>query len=87
MAQGERRGPLRDGHPAGRGGLRILCRGAVVAGLRGGWAPPGAGEGDGADNGAAHRTAEAADEARTNPLVGLGRKAGRVEHGWHRKRV
>ena len=78
---------MRNTHPAGRGGIRMLRRCAVAAGLGHGRAPPGAGEGDGADNGAAHRAAEAADEARTNPLVGLGRKAGDGERDWHWKRA
>jgi len=67
--------------------LRILHRGVVVAGSRQGWAPEGAGKGDAADNDAAHRAAEAADEARSNPLVGLGGWDGDVERGWHWRRV
>ena len=66
----------------------MLRRGVVAAGLRcrcqaGGRAPPGAGKGDAADNGAAHHAAEAADEARTNPSSGLGRWDGGVERAWH----
>ena len=71
--------PTRNTHPAGRGGFRFLRRGVVAAGLRYGRAPQGAGKGDTADNGAPHRAADPADEARTNPLVGLGRKAGGVK--------
>jgi len=55
----------------------------VPAGFRHGWAPQGSGEVDAAANDAAHRTAEAADEARTNPLTGLGRKAGSGEGDGH----
>jgi len=65
----------------------MLRGGVVAAGLRGGWAPQSAGEGDAADNGATHRAAEAADEARTNPLVGLGSTAGCVERDWHQVRI
>ena len=61
----------------------MLRRGAVVAGLRGGRAAQGAGKGDAADNGAAHRAAKAADEARTNPLAGLGSKVRKVKRGLH----
>ena len=68
----------------GRRGLRILRLGVVAAGLRHGWAAQGTGEGDAADNDAPHRAAEAADEACTNPLGGLGGTAGDVERGWHR---
>jgi len=64
----------------GCGGLR---RGVVPAGLRHGGAPQGSGEVEAAANGAAHRAAEAADEARTNPLAGLGGKAGGGERDWH----
>jgi len=53
------------------------------AGLRRGRAPQGCGEVDAAANGAAHHAAEAADEARTNPLAGLGSWGGDVERGWH----
>ena len=42
-----------------------------------------AGEADAAGKGAAHRAAEAADNARTDPLAGLGNKAGGVRRGWH----
>jgi len=55
----------------------------VAAGSGHGGTLQGTGEGDAADNDAPHRAAEAADEARTNPLGGLGRKAGDVERGWH----
>ena len=57
------------------------------AGLRRSRAAQGTGEGDAADNDAPHRAAEPADKARTNPVVGLGRKAGYVERGWHWIRV
>ena len=72
----------RHTHLAGRWGLRLLRGGVVAAGLRHGRAPR-AGEGDDAANRAPHRAAEPADEARTNPLVGLGSTAGCVERGWH----
>jgi len=70
----------RNTHPGWRGGLR---RGVVPAGLRHGRAPQGGGEVDAAANDAAHRAAETADEARTNPLAGLGRKAGSGERDGH----
>jgi len=73
----------RDRHRAGFGGFRTLRRGVVAAGLRNGGASPGTGEGEAADNGAAYRAAEPADEAGTNPLAGLGRTAGGVERDWH----
>ena len=66
--------PAQNTHPPGGGGSRILWRCGP---------PQGTGEGDAADNDAAHRAAEPADEARTNPLGGLGGKAGDVERGWH----
>ena len=69
--------------PAGRGGLRMLGGGVASAGLRGGRVPQGCGEGNAAANGAAHRAADPADEARTNPLAGLGSWGGDVERGWH----
>ena len=75
--------PARHTHPAGRGGLRLLRCGVVLAGLRDGRSPQGAGEVDAAANSAADRAADAADEARTNPLAGLGRTAGDVERSWH----
>ena len=78
---------VRNRHSPGRRGLRILRSCVVLAGLRDGRSPQGAGEGDAADNRAAHRAAEPADEARTNPLVGLGRKAGGVRRGWHWRAV
>jgi len=74
---------VRNRHSPGCRGLRILRGGVVAAGLRDGRSPQGADEGDAADNGAAHRAAEPADEARTSPLVGLGRKAGGEERGSH----
>ena len=74
--------PARHTHPAGRWGLWLLRSGVVAAGLRHGRAPS-AGEGDDAANGAPHRAAEPAGEARANPLVGLGSTAGCVERGWH----
>jgi len=75
--------------PRGREGFRLPCCGVVAAGSRPGCqggrgAPKGAGEGDAADNEGPYRAAEPTDEARTNPLVGLGRKAGGVERDWHR---
>ena len=79
--------PARNTQRRGRGGLRSLRLGVVAAGLRRGRAPQGTGEGDTADNDAPHRAAEPADEACTNPLVGLGGKAGDVERGWHWTRV
>jgi len=76
--------PTPSMHPAGcRGCFRVLRGGAVTAGLRHRRPPPGAGEDDAADNGAAHCAAEPADEARTNPLGGLGSKAGGGERGRH----
>jgi len=75
--------PVRNTHPAGRGGLRILRRGVALADLRHGRAPQGSGQVDAAANDAAHRAAEAADEARTNPLAGLGGKAGGGERDLH----
>ena len=69
-------GPTWSTRPRGRGGFLTLRRGVVGAGLRHGRAPQGTGEGDAADNGAEHHATEPADEAHTNPLVGLGRKAG-----------
>jgi len=77
--------PARHTHPASCWGLRRLRRGVVAPGLRHGGAS-GAGEGDDAANRAAHRAAEPADEARTNPLVGLGSKASGVERDWHGRR-
>ena len=82
-ANGER--PARHTHPPESGGLRIPRGGAVAAGLRHGQSAQGGGEGDAADNCAAHRAAEPAYEARTNPLVGLGSKACRVKRDWHRE--
>jgi hypothetical protein len=76
--------PARHTHPAGRGGSRLLRCGVVLAGLRDDRSPQGAGEVDAAANSAADRAADAADEARTNPLVGLGGKAWWVERNWHR---
>ena len=75
--------PAWDTHPRGRGGFRALRRGVVGAGLRRGRTARDAGEADAADDGTAHRSAKPADEARTNPLVGLGRKGGGEERGWH----
>jgi len=51
-----------------------------------GRAPQGTGKGDATDNDAAHRAAEAADEACTNSLGGLGGwdgGVGRDRHGAH----
>ena len=70
----------RNRHPAGRAGMRC---GVIPAGLRHRRAPQGSGEVDAAANDVAHRGAEAADEARTNPLAGLGRKAGSGERDGH----
>jgi len=80
-------GPARKRDPPGRRGLPILRPGVVAAGSRGGRAAQGAGEGDAADNSAAHRAAEAADEARTNPLAGLGGTAGCVERDRHQESI
>jgi len=79
--------PARKRHPAGRGGLRMLRGGAVSARLRRGRAPQGCGEVDAAANGAAHRAADPAHDARTNPLEGLGSWGDGVERGWHWQRV
>src|SRR5487761_2471252 len=71
--------------PAGRGRRRqVSGRGRVAAGLRRSRASQATGERDAASDDAAHGAAEPAEDARTGPLVGLGRKAGGVEGGWHR---
>lgn len=72
--RGWRRGDWR------RGGLR---RAWGAAGFRRCPAPHAAGETDTAGNGAAQGAADPAEEARTHPLGGLGRKARGVECGLH----
>jgi len=83
--------PARHTRPLGREDFRLLCCGVVAAGLcprcqGGGTAPEGTGQGDAADNDAADRAAEPADEGRTNPLGGLGSWGGGVERDWHWRR-
>jgi len=77
----------RQRQPGGCGGLGMLGGGVVLTGLRRGRAPQGCGEVDSTANGAVHRATDPADEARTNPLAGLGSSGGDVERGWHRERV
>ena len=60
-----------------------LGRPEVGGRCRRGRTPQAAGEGDAAGHDRAHRTAKPAHEARTNPLVGLGGKAGGEERCWH----
>ena len=66
-----------------RRAYRISGIGCGVAGLRDSRRAQSAGESDAAGNETAHGAADPADEARTNPLVILG-KAGGVGCDWHR---
>ena len=78
------RSPSPQSARGGRGVLRArTMHPAGCEGLRGEGAPQGRGKADAGANDAAHRAAEAADEARTNPLAGLGRKAGSGERDRH----
>jgi len=76
--------PARGTRLPGRG-TRVGAsdHGVADVGLRRCRAPHGAGESKAAGDSVAHRAAEPAEEARTNPLVGLGRRVGRSECGYH----
>lgn len=63
--------------------LRVARSGRMAAGAGGGGPAQAAGEADAANKRATHRAAEAAGDAHTKPLGGLGGEAGEVQRGWH----